>query len=188
MTSSTFKGALAAFSLALLAGPALAQPPAAAPDDAARHARMHDMMEQHKAQMARDLHTLLRIRPEQEGAFQAFVGSMTPPPRDGREGGDHAAMAAMTTPQRLDHMLARMDEHMARMRQHVAATKAFYAALSPEQQQGFDAFMRLHGGRHGMHGGWGHGGGHWGGHDGGKGGWGGGHGPMGAGPPPPPGE
>jgi hypothetical protein len=170
MTSFKFKGALAALSLTLFAGAAMAQAPS--PGAAAWRARAHEMMEQHKAQMAHDLHTILRIRPDQESAFQAFIGSMAPPPRGEHEHKDHAAMGTMTTPQRLDRMLAKMDEHTARMRQHIQATKTFYAALSPEQQQVFDAFMRAH--HHG------HGGGH--GH------WGGGHGPMGEGPPPPPGE
>jgi hypothetical protein len=177
MTSFKFKGALAALSLTVFTGAAMAQAPAPSPGAAAWHARAHEMMEQHKAQMAHDLHTILRIRPDQDSAFQAFIGSMAPPPRGEREHKDHAAMETMTTPQRLDHMLAKMDEHMTRMRQHIQATKTFYAALSPEQQQVFDAFMRAH-----HHGHWG------GGQGGGHGHWGGGHGPMGAGPPPPPGE
>ena len=179
MTSSKLGGAFAALSLALLAAPSLAQAPAADSGPGGDHARMHQMMAQHREAMARDLHTLLRIRPDQEAAFAAFQASMGPPPGGRmRPHEDWAAMQTMTTPQRLDHMMARMDEHMARMRQRIGATKAFYAALSPEQQQVFDAFGRLHGGGHGRH----H---HWGGE--GKGGWGGhGHGMEGA-PPPPPG-
>ncbi len=85
----------------------------------------------------------------------------------------------MTTPQRLDQRLALMDRRMAEFRRRAEATKAFYAALSPQQQQVFDALGRLHG----MHGGWG---------DKGHGGM---HPPMGGrrapggwegGPPPPP--
>jgi hypothetical protein len=87
--------------------------------------------------------------------------------RDGPRG------EAMTTTQRLDEM-AQRDSRMAAMRQQRAEKlRAFYAALSPEQKQTFDALQRLqgprgHGGPHGMHGMHGHGGpGGWGGPQGG---------------------
>jgi hypothetical protein len=178
MTLLRSRGALAAVALSLLAAPAFAQPPAAGgmtnhgPD----RARMHEMMEQHRAAMSQDLHTVLNIHPNQEAAFAAFQASMAPPAREDHRMGDRAKMEAMTTPQRLDMMLAKLDEHAAMMRKHIEATKAFYAALTPEQQRVFDALGRLH---HGMHGGgrWGHEGGP---HEGPE------HG--GEGPPPPPGE
>ncbi len=65
-----------------------------------------------------------------------------------------AEEAALTTPQRLDRMVAHMSEEMAKrqteMRTHVEAVKRFYAALTPSQQKAFDA---LHEGGMGMHGG-----------------------------------
>jgi uncharacterized protein with von Willebrand factor type A (vWA) domain len=140
--------------------------------------RMHEMTQKHREEKAHALHALLQIRPDQEAAFSAFEASMTPPPRDERMKHDHDGMAAMTTPQKLDRMQARMAEHMQRMQQHIAAIKTFYAALSPQQQQAFDALHEMGGGGHR---------GHWGGHGGGWGGPGGMmHGPDG-GPPPPPG-
>jgi hypothetical protein len=143
--------------------------------------RLREMMKKHREAMAADLHAILNIRANQESAFAAFQAAMTPPPRPDRGAGKGEAWGAhadsMTTPQRLDHMLARMDERAAMMRKRIEATKTFYAALSPQQQQAFDALMRLRRG-HGEEG-MGHG---WGGP--GKGGW-GGKGDM---PPPPPGE
>jgi len=157
MTSNTFRGALTALALALLATPALAQTPA--PDAMHGHGpdrtRMHEMMEQHRAAMAQDLRTILKIRPDQEAAFSTFQASMTPPARDGRMKQDRGAMETMTTPQKLDMMLTKMDEHMARMRRHVEAAKAFYAVLSPEQQHVFDALEHMHHRGMGGHGGWG---------------------------------
>jgi len=190
MTSHTrprahrLRGALAAASLALLATPVLAQPPAPDAPHRAGAERMHEMMEKHRQAMAADLHAILNIRPDQEQAFAAFQAAMAPPPRPDRgarrgEGKDWAAQnESMTTPQRLDRMLARMDERAAMMRKRIEATKTFYAALSPQQQQAFDALMRLRGGHgeRGMSHGWG---------GPGKGGW-GGKGDMP--PPPPPGE
>ncbi len=148
-----------------------------------RHGRdwgeMRQKMEEHRAAMAQDLRTILKLRPDQEVAFTAFQASMTPPPRQERMKHDRAAMETLTTPQKLDMMLAKMDERMARMRKHVEATKAFYAALSPEQQHTFDALERLHRGGMAGHGWAGRG---WGGHSGM-------HGPgEGPSPPPPAGE
>jgi protein CpxP len=179
MTSTSLRSGLVALTFALLAAPAFAQTPPPA-DGAPRHGpdmqRMHEMMQKHREEKAQELHAILQIRPDQEAAFSAFEASMTPPPRDQRMKHDRAAMMAMTTPQKLDMMQAKMAEHMQRMQQHIAAIKTFYAALSPQQQQAFDALHRMHGmGMGGHHG-------RWGGHGGGmmK------HGPDGA-PPPPPG-
>lgn len=153
MTSFRTYGALAALTLALLAAPALAQAPdAGAGRHGQDHQRMEAMMQQHRAEKSHDLHTILAIRPDEEAAFSAFESSMAPPPRSDHEPKDRQAFEAMTTPQRLDRMLAKMAEHTARMRQHIEAVKTFYAALSPEQQHVFDALGRMHGG-HGGHGG-----------------------------------
>ena len=111
----------------------------------------HEMRE---AARMKALHDALNIRPDQEGAFQAFAASMRP--------GDHAAkpeemgrgqeMAGMTTPERMDAMGRMMDERMGRMRErfqrHATAVKALYAVLSPEQRRTLDALPDLMG--HGM--------------------------------------
>ena len=54
-------------------------------------------------------------------------------------------------------MARREAEHAAMQQKHAEALRAFYAALSPEQRQVFDALQRMHGGGH-EHGGQGHGG------------------------------
>ena len=72
--------------------------------------------------------------------------------------------APMTTPQRLDAMARREAEHAAMQQKHAEALRAFYAALSPEQQRAFDALPPM------MH------------HEGHKH-WGEGHGPGHMGPP-----
>lgn len=137
------------------------------------HARMQEMREAHERQRAADLRTVLRLRPDQEPALTAFLASHKRPEGAGKPPG--APPAAMTTPQRLDEMARRDAEHEARQKAHADALRAFYAALSPDQRQVFDALQRMRGG-HG-HGGFGH-------H-----GFGGMHGPMGGpgrpgGPPP----
>lgn len=183
-------GALALPATVLAEPPA---PPAPPPGDTTDHWRRPPMGEEpmagharaHEAQRMKALHEVLRIRPDQEGAFQAFVAAMSPAPhptgpdRGAGEGG-HADMAQLTTPQRLDRMAQMMDARMSRMRaqfqRRADATKALYAALGPEQQRTLDALPALGGG---MGGELGHG---WGGHEMGHGGPDGGRPPMG--PPP----
>jgi hypothetical protein len=81
----------------------------------------------------------LRLRPDQEGALQAFVASLQPRPGQSEHFREEAAReAALPTPQRLDAMLARMDEMRGLLVARVAATKAFYAHLTPGQRAIFD--------------------------------------------------
>lgn len=144
----------AALGLATLAGPADAQmgPP---PHDMMYMRRemgppspeMEKKMAEHRAQMARDMHVVLRLRPDQESAWQAYEAAMAPPKLEPPMGPPDGPPP--TTPQRLDQMdkmMAEMQAHHAKME---AATRTFYAALSPEQQQVFDALERLRGPRMG---------------------------------------
>ena len=125
-------------------GTAFAQPAPPAPMDGGRDAGDHGMRHQRPdpAARAEHLRAALQLTPAQEPALNTYVASMKRPDgaRDHRRGG-REEMAAMTTPQRLDHMKARMDEHRARFEQHAAATKRFYAQLSPSQQKAFDTLQ-----------------------------------------------
>ncbi len=117
-------------------------------DPAARAAAMAKHLEREAVR----LRDALQLRPEQEGALHAFLDSMKPPADamarmhgphgDGDHGnGEHGDgdEQHLTTPQRLDRMLARMDQHRARLVAHAEAVKRFYAQLSPGQQKAFDA-------------------------------------------------
>jgi hypothetical protein len=126
----------------------------------------------------------LRITPQQEGAWTTFTTAVRPPVggrgMDGKKF-DREAVARMTTPQRIDQMRAMRAEHQAEADRRGDAIKTFYAALTPAQQQTFDALPPPHFGPHGF----GHGG-----PEGRGGPRGGDHGPMGGmrgeAPPPPP--
>lgn len=129
-----------------LASSSRAQPPA--PDShrgaGPMAAEMKAMHEEHDRQRAVDLRTILRLRPDQEGALSAFLQSHRSP--IGPEGRYEPPPAtSMTTPQRLDEMARRDAEHAALRQQHAAALRTLYAALSPEQRQVFDALERLRG-------------------------------------------
>ena len=120
--------------------------------------------------MAEHLRAALQLQPSQDAALNGFLDAMKP--HGGMEHpGMHGQMQALTTPERLDKMLAHADARHTEMVAHVAAVKQFYAQLSPSQQKAFDAMgpmmMHRHGGMgdHGFH------------HDGGPN-------PMGAGGPP----
>ena len=120
-------------------------------------AKMQARMAKHQA----ELKAKLKITPAQEAAWTTFTASMQPPAH--MMGGERPMAAQLaefdklTTPERIDKMKAlrteRMTEMNAQMDKRGDATKAFYAALSPEQQKTFDAEHRKMGQREGH--GWG---------------------------------
>ncbi len=156
--------ALAALAAATLAAPAaLAQQDdhRGPPDRAQMRAEFQAKRQARETQRAQDLRTILRLRPDQETALTAYLQSQKRPdgpPMGGRRGppgapANGAASAPMTTPQRLDEMARREADRTAMQQKHAEALRAFYAALSPEQRQVFDALQRMRGGGRG---GWGH--------------------------------
>lgn len=143
--------------LLLALAPALALSTAAlaqTPGDAPGHPpRMHgapsaEMKAMHEAMMKQhieDLKTVLRLRPDQEAALQAFVAAHHPRMMEREDDDRPKGPEALTTPQRLDRMAKREAEMKARHDQMRQALATFYAALSPDQQKVFDALMRLQG-------------------------------------------
>ena len=152
--------ALAFAAAVALAGAATAQmgPPPPPPGAMGGPGHGWQGMREHHAMRAEArlhaLHDALNIRPDQEGAFQAFAASMKPEPGPDGPGGpgadgmrDSSDMRRMTVPERLDQMARKLDERVARMREglarHAAAVKALYAVLSPEQRHTLDALPIL---------------------------------------------
>jgi len=129
-------------------------------------ARMQERMAEHRADRAKDLATVLRLRPEQMPALNAFLESQRGPGRGAQAGGQHksapgqrADHGAMTTPERLDRQAERGQQRQAHMQARTQSLRTFYTALSPDQQQVFDAMTRLRGSERGGRGGrMGHGG------------------------------
>lgn len=143
--------------LALIIGAsALAQPaPASGPSPDLRGQPMAGRLqhrEEWRQKKAQELRAVLQIRPDQEQAFAAYEAALDARPGRGGEGGrrwNEGGSEAMTTPQRLDLRLEMMNRRMAEFRRRAEATKAFYAALSPQQQRAFDALEDAHGRRWG---------------------------------------
>lgn len=164
--SRSKRSAIIALGLAAIAAPALAQ--TSPPDGMKMGGRMmtrpmgppspemEKAMAEHRAQMAKDIHTILRLRPDQEPAWQAFEAALAPPPPpSAMPDKPPAPGGAMESLDRMDKHMAAMSARHAKME---AATRTFYAALSPDQQQVFDALVRLRGlpGGHGPGGEGGH--------------------------------
>ena len=132
---------------------------AASPQASPHDERMgrHDpaKMQAYLAKRQADMKTKLKITPAQEGAWTAFTAAMQPPADSGVRPGteQRAELDKLTTPQRIDKMREIRSQRMAAMTalmdKRGEAAKAFYAALSPEQQKIFDAEHRMRGGRHG---------------------------------------
>ncbi len=130
-------------------------------------AKMRQHMEERRARHQQMLHDALGLRPDQEGAWQAFIAASGRPDGDRGPGMRHhdgdGQRAELTTPERLDRMAKRMAERQARFAQRADAVKRLYAALDARQQKTFDALAMSRMGHGGM--GRGHMGG-WGGHGG----------------------
>ena len=97
-----------------------------------------------------ELKAQLQITPAQEPAWAAWVAAMKPPADKPGMGPDerrrmHEEMGKLTTPERIDRMNAMKAERDAQMARRGEATKAFYAALTPQQKKVFDERMHRHG-------------------------------------------
>ena len=129
-------------------------------DSAGKHrADRMAKMEKRMAERQAKLKAELKLAPEQEAAWSAFVARTAPEPRmmGGKDGAKREDWSKLTTPERLDKMQARHAERAEHMAKRIEATKSFYAALTPEQQKTFDAqsmrgFQRagMKGGKHHM--------------------------------------
>jgi|SRR5579872_5292844 len=139
-------------SIAFTAGAALAQDSAAPPQGPAPEARQSPA--ERMAEYADHLRDALHLRADQQPALDAYLDALRPHrgmhEHMRRDGGEDQGL---TTPERLDRMLARLDEHRERMVGVIEATKRFYAQLTPDQQQGFDQMGPMPGlGHHEGHG------------------------------------
>jgi protein CpxP len=125
---------------------------------AERMARMQQKMAERQAAFKAEL----KLTPEQEPAWNAFIARTQPQARPARQG-SREDWSKLTTPQRLDKIQALKVERDAAMAKRVDAIKSFYASLNADQQKVFDSkhlsgFQRAgmhrgHGKHHPHHGG-----------------------------------
>ena len=108
-----------AFILFMVAGPVAAQPD--------------------PSQWSARLHNALRLRPDQEQAWQVFQQASTPSADDeSRQRDAFDRMGSLRAPQRMDLSIQMMRSDLRDMERRGDALKAFYATLSPDQQAVFD--------------------------------------------------
>lgn len=132
---------LATSALAVLAQPAGGPPPEGGPrmhqSEPEHRAQRQERMKAHLAKRAAELKADLKLTPEQESSWSAYVAAMkpsAPPAQPQRED-----FAKLSTPERLDKMREMRQQRDAAFDKRDAATRSFYASLSPEQQKTFDA-------------------------------------------------
>jgi protein CpxP len=132
---------LATSTLAVLAQPAGGPPPEGQPgmhqNEPDRRAHRQERMKAHMAKRAAELKADLKLTPEQEGSWNAYLAAMkpsAPPALPKRED-----IAKLSTPERLDKMREMRQQRDAEFDKRDAATRSFYAGLNPEQQKTFDA-------------------------------------------------
>jgi Spy/CpxP family protein refolding chaperone len=84
-----------------------------------------------------ELKVFLQLQSSQENAWRDFSAVMKTPMKRPVPP-NPSELEKMSTPERLDKMMALKGERDAEMAVRVAATKAFYASLTPAQQKVFD--------------------------------------------------
>jgi protein CpxP len=86
-----------------------------------------------------EIHDALRLRPDQEQAWQIFQQASRPTPQDeARQRDAFQRMGSLQAPQRFDLSIQMMRSDLDQMERQASALKAFYATLSPDQQAAFD--------------------------------------------------
>ena len=128
--------------LSSLAGTAFAQTvpaPTPAPESQrpARMEKMHERMAERHNKHLNELKAKLQLQAGQDASWIAFEQTMQPPaqalPRP-----DPAALARLTTPERIDQMQAFKAQRDAHMQKRAEATKTFYASLNADQKKTVD--------------------------------------------------
>jgi len=86
------------------------------------------------------LHQALHLAPSQEGAWQLYRSAADIPDKaQSRRQSASVLFRTLDAPRRMDLVEAEMRQELADLQRQSQALKAFYAALTPEQQHIFDA-------------------------------------------------
>ena len=112
---------------------------------AKRGENMQQKMMKHHAR----LHDKLKLNAEQEAAWQTYTAAMMKKPEHAAHP-DHAKMAALSAPEKMEKMIAMMQKGTEHMQARLATLKTFYATLTPEQQAIFNKEFRPHHPHHPM--------------------------------------
>lgn len=102
-------------------------------NDAKREAHRAERHQKHLNEMK----VFLQLQPSQESAWNSFAEVMKTPMKRPLPPAS-SEIEKMTTPERIDKMMAMKADRDAEMSKRMIATKTFYASLSPAQQKVFD--------------------------------------------------
>ena len=105
-------------------------------------------MQAHMDKKIAALKAKLKLTAAQDADWATFVATMKPPFDMMARQAQHAELAKLPTPERIDKMKTLHNQHMAEMTTAMdkqgEATKTFYATLTPEQKKIFDGAMMSH--------------------------------------------
>ena len=93
-----------------------------------------------------ELHDKLKLTPQQEGAWKAYVQGTS---QSSSKRPDWKELSKLTTIERLEHFQMSLKQHEEQLNEVIAATKSFYGTLTPEQQKIFDKQFAWHERTHG---------------------------------------
>ena len=102
-------------------------------DDAKRESRRAERHQKHLNEMK----VFLQLQPTQEAAWNSFETAMKSPMKKPVKLSP-ADIEKMSTPERIDKMMAFKAERDAEITKRMNASKTFYATLTPAQQKVFD--------------------------------------------------
>lgn len=99
------------------------------------------------------LHDALKLTSAQEAAWTEFSNKMKPVDMEkpGMDKPGHQDWEGLNAPDRLDKMLDNMKVREKQLAGHAATVRAFYGALTPDQQKIFDHQFQAYRHRHGRH-------------------------------------
>ena len=113
-------------------------------------------MQAHNDKKNAALKAQLKLTPAQEAGWAAYVEAIKPPADRMARQAQHAELAKLPTPERIDQMKTLRSQHMgemnAAMDKRGEATKTFYATLTAEQKKTFDSVTTRHYGDKGQKG------------------------------------
>lgn len=102
-------------------------------NDARREAHRTERQQKHLDEMK----VFLQLQASQEGAWNAFESVMKSPMKRPSPA-SMAELEKLSTPERIDKMMAIKAEHDAEISKRMNASQTFYATLTPAQQKVFD--------------------------------------------------
>ena len=114
-----------------------------------RMAQKQSRRAEHRAKRLQELKVFLQLQSNQEADWSTFYAALQSPmvrpaPMNSAE------MEKLTTPERIDKMMAMKAARDAQINLRMTATKTFYASLNPQQQKVFDTHASKAMKRHGM--------------------------------------